>query len=426
MVSSVSSPGKAVVTPAAEARIIYVSASTGDDTNDGLSPDFPVKTITRGEQLVRDRSPDWLLLKRGDRWQVGLDDWHKRGRSAEQPMIIGAYGTGSRPLMKSATANAPELSLEFVTVIGVQFIADARLRAAAASASRWNHGVPPAPGSVRRAGDAQPAPRPGHSPIVTHAATSPRPQPGRSTLRPPSAETDSDSIEWPIQIPSREETPDESTVPPSPAPASDRPARAFYDIASIVSVLPSPAEALRPVRLQPAPIAPANTRLAPHFASKSLGTVAPLAPLAQRLAQRSQSQAQSLRVKRIILGSDDASITVFFTASVAEGVDRTDLLLQSSDGAIIDSTALAVTCDPTGGSATWTFPGLPGKVLPAGSWRVTLRAAITDTQGRQLDGMEDGIGGDDFHSPHRLVSKGTPPPAAQRTCVEPLPRRAAA
>jgi hypothetical protein len=421
MVSSVSSPGKAVVTPAAEARIIYVSVSTGDDTNDGLSPDFPVKTIIRGEQLVRDRSSDWLLLKRGDRWQAGLDEWHKRGRSAEQPMIIGAYGTGPRPLMKSATANAPELSLEYVTVIGVQFVADARLRAAAVSASRWNNAAPPATGTVRRAGDAQPPHRPGHvsgDPIPIRT-TPPRSQPGQSPFRSVAAQTDPDSIDWPIQIPSREET------PASPAPSAPaRPSRVLYDVTAIASVLPSPAEALRPMKLQPSLVAPMAPRLAPKLAVKSIATVAPLAPLSERIER--QSRSQPLQVKRISLGNDDTSITVVFSAAVANGIDRTDLLLQSSDGTIIDDTALAVTTDATGRVATWTFPALPGRVLPAGSWQVTLRGCITDDRGQQLDGAADGIGGDDFHSPSRLISHGTPPPAVSRTCIEPLPRRAAA
>jgi hypothetical protein len=422
MVSSVSSPGKAVVTPAAEARIIYVSASTGDDTNDGLSPDFPVKTIIRGEQLVRDRSSDWLLLKRGDRWQAALDDWHKRGRSAEQPMIIGAYGTGPRPLMKSASANAPELSMEYVTVIGVQFVADARLRAAAASASRWNQAVP-APGTIRRAGDAPTAPRPGHvsdDPILIRIPTSPRSQPGQSAFRQPANQTDPDSIEWPIQIPAAEEP---AVSPLESIPA--RPSRTFYDVSSIASVIPSPAEALRPIKIQPGTITPQATRLAPKLAVRSIASVAPLAPLAERFAN--QSRSQSLQVKRIALGKDDASVTVVFTANIATGVDRSDLLLQSSDGTTIDDTALTVTTDATGRIATWTFPGLPGKILPAGSWQVTLRGCITDNRGQQLDGQADGIGGDDFHSPHRLISHGTAPlAAAPRPYIESLPRRVAA
>ncbi|HEX4125451.1 MAG TPA: hypothetical protein VHY37_12040, partial [Tepidisphaeraceae bacterium] len=312
MVSSVSSPGKAVVTPAAEARIIYVSSSAGDDANDGLTPATPVQSITRGQQLVRDSSPDWLLLKRGDRWQVGLDDWHKRGRSAEQPMIIGAYGTGPRPVMKSATAYAPAMSLEFVTVIGVQFIADARHRAAAAStsaastsaaavaATRWHRAAPPPPpGVVRRADELENAPgladvappRPGHiadDPILIRPPLPPAPRRSAAAGFPPTPPR----IESPV------------------APIAPAHARIFSDAAAIAAIIPSPADALRPVRPQAAKLA---TSAAPASAPQRIGTVAPLAPLSQRIAQ--QSQSQPLRIKRIALARDDSSLTVTFTAS---------------------------------------------------------------------------------------------------------------
>ncbi|MEM9414638.1 MAG: right-handed parallel beta-helix repeat-containing protein [Planctomycetota bacterium] len=81
-----------------DGRIIYVSSSSGDDRNDGRSPQKAVRTLDRGYALVRDNRPDWLLLKRGDVWEMPDDEtgdfraWHKSGRSALEPMIIGAYG----------------------------------------------------------------------------------------------------------------------------------------------------------------------------------------------------------------------------------------------------------------------------------------------------------------------------------------------
>jgi len=54
--------GWTVLSPAAGAQTIYVSSSTGSDTNNGLSAASPVKSLTRGYNLLRDGQPDWLAL----------------------------------------------------------------------------------------------------------------------------------------------------------------------------------------------------------------------------------------------------------------------------------------------------------------------------------------------------------------------------
>lgn len=97
MASPVSVPLKAVARPTAGAQNIYVSSTEGDDARDGLSPATAVKTLARAESLVRDRSGDWLLFKRGDVWGEGLDQWRKRGRSPDEPLVLSTYGTGPAP-----------------------------------------------------------------------------------------------------------------------------------------------------------------------------------------------------------------------------------------------------------------------------------------------------------------------------------------
>lgn len=94
--------GWTVVTPAADTRVIYVSSSSGNDLNDGLSASRPVQTLSRGQNLVRDGSADWLLLKRGDTFG-SFGDWRKRGRSEQEPLMVSAYGTGPRPQINSGT-----------------------------------------------------------------------------------------------------------------------------------------------------------------------------------------------------------------------------------------------------------------------------------------------------------------------------------
>lgn len=95
--------GWTVVTPAADTRVVYVSSSEGDDGNSGLSANAPVKTLSKGASLLRDGAADWLLLKRGDTFG-SFGEWRKSGRSAEEPILISAYGTGARPQINSGSS----------------------------------------------------------------------------------------------------------------------------------------------------------------------------------------------------------------------------------------------------------------------------------------------------------------------------------
>src|SRR5262245_6886667 len=72
---STDAQGWTVVTPAADSKIIYISNSQGSDSNDGLSASSPVKTLSKGESLLRNGSADQLLLKRGDTWHEAFGNW---------------------------------------------------------------------------------------------------------------------------------------------------------------------------------------------------------------------------------------------------------------------------------------------------------------------------------------------------------------
>jgi len=78
--------------PSTDTRLIFVSSSEGRDSNTGLTADSPVKSLSKGYALLRDGSPDWMLLKRGDTWNEALPNWGKSGRSESEVMILGAYG----------------------------------------------------------------------------------------------------------------------------------------------------------------------------------------------------------------------------------------------------------------------------------------------------------------------------------------------
>ena len=91
--SGIDANGWTTFTPSAGSQTIYVSSSTGSDTNSGLSPSSPVATIAKGLSLLRNGSDDQLLLKAGDtfhtsvQWPTGLS-----GMSASQPILFRATG----------------------------------------------------------------------------------------------------------------------------------------------------------------------------------------------------------------------------------------------------------------------------------------------------------------------------------------------
>ncbi len=124
--------GWTVVKPPASAHIIYCSSSTGNDANNGLSPAAPVQTLAHAIGLLRDHSADQLLLMRGDVWHSDLGVWRKSGKSADQPMVIGAYGAGERPeLMTGGESGFDAISnidseIDNVDIIGIHFYSDGR------------------------------------------------------------------------------------------------------------------------------------------------------------------------------------------------------------------------------------------------------------------------------------------------------------
>ncbi|MDB5294070.1 MAG: hypothetical protein JWO31_53, partial [Phycisphaerales bacterium] len=144
--------GYTVVTPERGDRVVYVSSSAGSDDNDGLSADHPVRSLSAGADRLRDGTGDQLLLKRGDTWRSGLPGWRKSGASADEPMVIGAYGDGPRPSVTptgSAAGFMTGLSssplVSHVVVQGIRFAAANRDPAAAdfdpAAVANGSYGV---------------------------------------------------------------------------------------------------------------------------------------------------------------------------------------------------------------------------------------------------------------------------------------------
>jgi hypothetical protein len=123
------SDGWTNVGPARDSKIIHVSSSSGSDSNPGTSAK-PVKSLSRAVSMTRERSADQVLLKRGDTWNSGFGEVKRTGRSASEPFLIGAYGTGSRPKLLSGNKQGLDLlthrndALNHVVVQGIHFHAN--------------------------------------------------------------------------------------------------------------------------------------------------------------------------------------------------------------------------------------------------------------------------------------------------------------
>jgi hypothetical protein len=123
--------GWTVFTPSADTHKIYVSNSTGSDaTGDGTFA-HPYQTIAKGESLLRDGYPDWLLLKAGDTWTGEAFNFvQASGRSAAEPMLISSYGSGARPVVAPnpdvnsvgiGSLGGPGHGGDFLAVVGIEF-----------------------------------------------------------------------------------------------------------------------------------------------------------------------------------------------------------------------------------------------------------------------------------------------------------------
>lgn len=129
--------------PSVDTRLIFVSSSQGSDTNTGLTPDRPVKTLAKGYELLRDGYPDWMLLKRGDVWQESMPSPTKSGRSADERLIVGAYGSETnRPKITTPSdANGMQAqgdqTLANVAYVGLHLEPESRGAGESPTGIRW-------------------------------------------------------------------------------------------------------------------------------------------------------------------------------------------------------------------------------------------------------------------------------------------------
>ncbi|MDD6057515.1 MAG: right-handed parallel beta-helix repeat-containing protein [Clostridiales bacterium] len=82
----------------AEGRTFYVDSVNGKDDNDGLSKERAFQSLSRiNEQTLR--AGDKVLLKKGSVFHRQYLHLEKEGGTAGNPVVIGTYGEGSRPVI---------------------------------------------------------------------------------------------------------------------------------------------------------------------------------------------------------------------------------------------------------------------------------------------------------------------------------------
>lgn len=119
--------GWSVFEAAADTIIYYVSSSTGNDLNSGLTPDDALQSYAAARLKTGAGRADWILLKRGDTFFESLDI--PDGRSAAEPFVVASYGAEqARPVLKTGSDYGINKVNEFahIRVIGLDFYAHTR------------------------------------------------------------------------------------------------------------------------------------------------------------------------------------------------------------------------------------------------------------------------------------------------------------
>jgi hypothetical protein len=90
------------------AKNIYLSQSSGSDSNSGTSADEPIKTTTKLNTITLNGG-DSVLFKRGDQWNFNDGNFVvMKSGTTSLPVVYGAYGVGAKPeITRSIVANNP-------------------------------------------------------------------------------------------------------------------------------------------------------------------------------------------------------------------------------------------------------------------------------------------------------------------------------
>ncbi|BDZ74633.1 hypothetical protein GCM10025856_23520 [Methylophaga marina] len=126
--------GWSKITPDSSSRLIYVSSSEGnDDKARYYSPSevgdidtpvniIPFQSIAKAYKHVRKGRPDWILLKRGDSFELQSTLYLQSGESKNAPMVLTAYGNDkTRPVVDSKNFTALMMgSKSHIAIVGIE------------------------------------------------------------------------------------------------------------------------------------------------------------------------------------------------------------------------------------------------------------------------------------------------------------------
>lgn len=125
VVDGAANSGFTPINPSADSRLIYVSNSEGNDSNDCLSEQQACRSLEKGVSKMRAGYPDHLYLKRGDRWRTEKLSKAPSGRSSEEPAVIAYYGAQNapRPIIESNTVvyKQSKRDISHLQFIGLHF-----------------------------------------------------------------------------------------------------------------------------------------------------------------------------------------------------------------------------------------------------------------------------------------------------------------
>jgi hypothetical protein len=113
--------------PSSDTIVTYI-ATTGNDTNNGLSQGFPKRTIAAGYAALRNGFPDWLLFDNTQTWTEVPPAWHKSGRSSTERMILWSWDPLlARPVIQTGTSTALQKTISGqgsnLAIMGLEFFA---------------------------------------------------------------------------------------------------------------------------------------------------------------------------------------------------------------------------------------------------------------------------------------------------------------
>ncbi len=83
----------------------YVDAENGDDSNDGTSPETAWKTLAKASSIRQLKEGGSILLKAGSVWNGEQLTVKNAQGTEENPVVIGSYGEGAKPVINGNGAN---------------------------------------------------------------------------------------------------------------------------------------------------------------------------------------------------------------------------------------------------------------------------------------------------------------------------------